>query len=49
MIKARLGMAVDVIVPFMEEEGKYALREVWLAPDAARRSKDINELFEVRK
>lgn len=46
MIKAQIGMAVDVIVPFNEEHGEFSINEVWLAADAARRGKDINELFE---
>jgi type IV secretion system protein VirB11 len=46
MIIAQLGLAVDVIVPFREKDGRYEIREVWLAPDAERRGKDFRELLE---
>ena len=45
MIKMQLGMAVDVIVPFNEAGGEYSINEIWLAPEAARRGRDIRELF----
>nr|WP_294577130.1 ATPase, T2SS/T4P/T4SS family [uncultured Rhodopila sp.] len=46
MIKAQLGMAVDMIIPFREHEGRYEIGEVWLAAEAERRGEDFRELLE---
>jgi type IV secretion system protein VirB11 len=46
MIIAQLGLAVDVIIPFRERDGQYAIGEVWLAPDAERRGTSFRELLE---
>lgn len=45
MILAQLAMAVDVIMPFREQDGTYEIGEVWLAPDAERRGRDFRELL----
>jgi type IV secretion system protein VirB11 len=45
MIKAQLGMAVDMIVPFREHEGQYEIGEIWLACEAERRGADFRELL----
>ena len=46
MIIAQLGLAVDVIIPFREQDGEYSIDEVWLAPDAERRGATFRELME---
>jgi type IV secretion system protein VirB11 len=45
MIKAQLGLVVDVIIPFREHDGQYEIGEVWLGADAERRGTDITELL----
>jgi type IV secretion system protein VirB11 len=41
----KISQAVDVVVPFEEFEGRHAIGEVWLKPDAERRGKTIAELL----
>lgn len=45
-IIALLDGAIDIIVPFRERSGKFAVGEVWLRPDAERRGKSVAELME---
>lgn len=45
-ILKQLAMTVDVIIPFAEDGGSYAIREVWLGPDAERRGVTFEELLQ---
>jgi type IV secretion system protein VirB11 len=40
-----LASAVDMIVPFRNEGDTYEIREVWFAPDAARRGERAADLL----
>ncbi len=45
-IVALLDGAIDIIVPFQERAGEFAIGQVWLRPDAERRGKTVAELME---
>lgn len=41
-----LESAIDIIVPFEEHAGEFAIGEIWLRPDAERRGNTVAELIE---
>jgi type IV secretion system protein VirB11 len=45
-IVSLLEGTIDIIVPFQERRGEFAIGEVWLRPDAERRGKTVAELME---
>ena len=45
-IVSLLEGTIDIIIPFQEHRGEFAIGEVWLRPDAERRGKTVAELME---